>query len=532
MSKEGEPGGLSPESIAQLLLGPEIISNPDIRREIKLQLQMWMEAVARTTVAPDFVESMASPLPEKDRAGMEYETIMRMMETTGMISRGTGRIWEGGGYVWLPNGMRLKENVFSRFAAILDDLGYGPFQTPRVLPKAIIEAVNNGIVNLTKGTYWLAEKRDGEFRDSGRYANSTNDPVINYHLGNALRRDPNAVPFKGYGRHQIIRSHSGSTKPFFNSDENTDLFEAYSIQETADDCEGEFELIVATMQGFFRELGVSFLTVDQSMWGNKPVAKKVTSLQAYAAPANGSVRLATMYMHDDTFARVFNVFKKIDGKKEFAHQVGFGFWEGLFIPLLDHLSDKYGLCIPPNFAATQIVLVPTDEASELKARELVKVLGGYRVQIDTRYSKSTQKRLKGHLEAGVPLRVTFDDGGNVSFSRRDTLQNHSLPPAEFAEALPYVLESISQNYSKRSADYVNAHLAEASQRCQIADLVGNNSLVVFDHCGSDECGQEMERNFPGEFLGHVRDFEIGDCCIGCDQKAFKKGLIGRRAPTP
>lgn len=505
--------------------------DPEIRAQIQIRLRTLLTQLTQAESAPSFVEDTAKPMPEKSPEGANYEGMLRLMEKTGLLSRGHGEIWEGGGYMWLADGMRLKENIFRAFAAILDGMGYGPFQSPRVLPRAIIDSVIRGIVDLTKGTYWLAEVREGEFGDSGRYANSTNDPVVNYYLGDALRTDPNAFPFKGYSRHQIIRSHTVSRRPLINSDENTDLFEAYSIQETRERCAEEFEVIIATMQNFFRKLGISFLTVDQSMWGNKPVAKKVTSLQAYASPVRGSVRLATMYMHDDTFAKVFGVSKGKGPQKEYAHQVGFGFWEGMFLPLLDHLSDEYGLCIPPEFAPSQIVLVPKDQASEDQALALMEKLGGYRTKIDSDYRKPTQKRLKTHLEAGVPLRVTLQDG-KIVFSRRDTLRNQEVSQEQFPGAVPHLFDSMHTNYAQRSRDYAQQHLAEAADTSQVEGFINDRKLVVFNHCGEDDCGKQMEKSLPGEFLGHVREFQVDGCCIGCGNEGKKKGLIGRRAPTP
>lgn len=526
------------EEVREVLLG--LMNNvaagelePKVSREVELVLESLLSKIKESRGVPDFVIQTASPLGERHKEGRDYTSTLRLMERSGIVSRGNREIWEGGGYMWMSNGMRLKENIFGAFEGVLDELGYGPFQTPRVLPKEIIDQVIAGIVDLTKGTYWLAEKRDGEFRDSGRFANSTNDPVINYHLADALKDDKTAFPFKGYSRHPMIRSHSVARRPMVNSDENMDLFEAYSIQETREECEAEFEKIIATMQAFFERLGISFLTVDQSMWGNKPVAKKVTSLQTYAAPVRGSVRLATIYMHDDTFAKVFGVFKKgQDGKKEYAHQVGFGFWEGMFLPIIDHLSDKHGLCLPPDFAPDQLVIVPKTQDEEQRAIKLAEEMKGFRVRVDDKYNQPTQKRMERLREKGVPLRLKFNGDEQVTFSRRDTLKTHGLGEADLINALPHLLSSMTANYKERSRDYAQSHLVEARDTSEIAGNVQGRKLVIFNHCGTDECGQAMEKEFPGEFLGHVREFQADGCCIGCGKEARKKGLIGKRAPTP
>ncbi|MCK5017689.1 MAG: hypothetical protein KAS32_11550, partial [Candidatus Peribacteraceae bacterium] len=462
-----------------------VIKNPDldlvVRHAISLKVRTLLEAVENSNVPPQFVVDTATPIQEKPYEGMSYEMLMKLLEQADIISRGVGTIWKGGGYVWLGNGMRIKEEIFGGFENILDEFGYEPFQIPSELPREVIDAVNEGVVNLEEGTYWLAELRDGELRNSGLYANSSNDAVVSYFLANRARAGGKILPFRGYSRHQIIRSHkdSANTKAFLNSDENYECFEAYSIHETSKDCEIEFQKIIEIMQEYFNKLGISFLTVDQSNWGNKPVAKKVTSLQTFASQVRGSVRLATIYMHDDTFSRLFDLSTKMaDGSKEFAHQVGYGLWEGLMVPLFDHLSDKYGLCIPPNVAAHQLVFVPRDEKEEKKILELEKLLNGYRIKIDRSYQKRFIKRLNKHRTEGVPLRCTFnEDGDKVVLSRRDTLQTHEVDPLEFVASMPHFLKSIGENYAERSKGHLENHVAKAGQIEDIQKLVNSGKLV-------------------------------------------------------
>ncbi len=342
-------------------------------------------------------------------------------------------------------------------------------------------------------------------------------------------------PFRGYSHHQIIRSHSVSTRPFLNSDENTDLFEAYSISETDEACEKEFEIIIKAVQEYFRSLGIAFLTIDQSMWGNKPVAKKVTSLQAFASPVRGSVRIATVYKHSNTFARAFNVATaRTNGKKEHVHQVGFGFWEGLIPPLLDQLRDKYGLCLPPSIAPIQISIIPNNQTFGADARELASKIGKHRVDIDQRYNKSIQRRLKDPMVAGVPVRVTFMGSGKIRFSRRDTLEQGTVEAGEFTEAIPHLLNSISANYEERARAHLDSNVQRAADISELGMILSTNKLVIFDHCVEDTCGKEMESRFRGEFLGHVREINAneGANCICCGNIAKRTGFFGKRAPTP
>lgn len=518
----------------------KLVANPELdyhsyRLVFELVKQLHTEISAIENF-PDCVLETASPLIEKKREGIKYEPLLKLLEEARVVSRGVRNIWHGGGYVWLENGMRIKENIFGVCEKYLDNLGFKPFQIPSELPREVIDAVNEGVVNLEKGTYWLAEMIDGELQDTGLYANSSNDAVVSYYLANAARAHVKVLPFKGYSRHQIIRIHRESTvtKPFVNSDENYECFEAYSVQETSEKCEEEFQLIVSAMQEYFTQMGISYLTVDQSNWGNKPVARKVTSLQTYAAPVNGSVRLATIYKHGNTFSKLFDLStSNPDGSREYAHQVGFGLWEGLMIPLFDHLSDEHGLCLPPKLAASHLVFILRDEDEEEKARKIAKTLGDIRIDFDTSYKKKFIKRLNKQRRAGTPLLVTLnEDDDQLLLSRRDTLQTFTLNPNELETTLPHIFTSMEENYSSRSAQYLLDHVAKAHHNGEIEALIRKQNLVVFNHCDTETCGKEMEQKMKGEFLGHVRELPAEGSCINCGETAIKTGLFGRRAPTP
>ncbi len=104
---------------------------------------------------PSWVSESAEPFERVTGETMSYQRMIDVFERVGIIARGKN-VWEGGGYMWLPYGMRLKKAVFDGFSRQLDDMGYGPFQSPIILPREIIDNVIRKIVDLTKGTYWLA----------------------------------------------------------------------------------------------------------------------------------------------------------------------------------------------------------------------------------------------------------------------------------------------------------------------------------------------------------------------------------------
>lgn len=462
------------------------------------------------------------------------------MEDAQLISRDGGQNWPGGGFVWLGYGFRLKRLMFRRLSEILEMRGYSPMQFPRVVPNSIIQAVCDNIVDLSGGTYWLSEGRSGDVQGTGRYANSTNDALLSYHLSTLSRKQGVDYPFKAYTHHQMIRYHRGRTRPFFNSDENTDLYEAYFVSPNESDVNKEFLELTEVATQFFNDLGMSFHIVEQSMWGNKPIASAVNSLQTFSIPPSGSVRLFSIYYHGQTFSRLFNL---TDGKghgRRPINQIGFGMWEGALLPMLDHFSDEYGFVLPSEICPHHVVILPRDENEYKTALELQSVLNDFRVHIDTRFSKR-KKRLSNsrflralalHLKQGSPFRISFSNQNELRISRRDNLQVREIPLRAAKDHIRHGLLEYDVQCAERSREYLQANVRHVKDLSESNRLFNEGKMSLVPHCGFLDCAQSFEKKALGEFLGYVRDQQPSGSCIECSAIAKRYGLVGRRAPTP
>src|SRR3989344_7918766 len=272
----------------------------------------------------------------------KLEKTLQRMERADLIAREKA-IWNNGCFVWLPDGMRWKEHAYSKFIKLIEEKGYNPLHLPRMIPRRTIEKVKNSLMDFTKGVYWLSVRRGEQFSDSGWYLNSTSDPVIHHFISEVLKHNHKILPFRGYVREQLYRPHSSSARPFINADEGTDVIEAYNIQLSKEECFASFEESITIMEDFFDSLNVSYLVVDQPIKGNKPVSRRVVSLQTYLPALDCSTRVGTVYMHDDIFSKIFGLFiKNNEDKKRYGHEVCLGFGERFLLALLEHHADEYG----------------------------------------------------------------------------------------------------------------------------------------------------------------------------------------------
>ncbi len=474
------------------------------------------------------------------RKKRNYDQLISIMERVELISRDGRNAWPGGGLVWRGAGMKLKRRLFSNFGRLLENYDYQPMQFPRVVPNRVIEIVSNNVVDLAGGTYWFSEGKDEKINLTGSYANSTNDALVSYHLSFAQKEKRLRLPFKAYTHHQMVRFHRSTTKPFFNSDENTDLFEAYFVSEDVESVDAEFDRLVELATIFFNRVGIAFVVVDQSMWGNKPVASRVTSLQTFSNPPAGSVRLFSIYYHGDTFSRLFNLKVKTLVGKVFVQQIGFGFWEGAILPMIDHFSDEFGLTLPSTLSPYAVVLLPRDDKQLQVARKIADELAPLDVLIDRTFEQLGRplnnrrfiQRLTFHLHSGAPLRVTFIDGKTAKVSRRDDLDVREMSVERVVNHIERAIPLIDECLQERSHQYLKTHLQNVGSVGEIRKNYELGKLSQFSHCGNEECAQNVESAIPGEFLGFIRESKPSGSCVYCNFAAKRTGLAGRRAPTP
>ena len=462
---------------------------------------------------------------------MSLEETLKLMEKTELVSL-EDSLFPGGGLVWLPRGMKWKNLVYKQFYEILELAGFEEMQLPRIVSSTTLDKVAEDFFDFRNGVYWLNDN-EGRDRDK-RYLNSTSDPVLNHFLSKKVKQNPKMIPMDIYLKEHLFRPVTGGV-PFLRQEEHSGIIESYSLVWDEESLNNAFTKSREMLKRFFDGLNLSYLEIDQSMWGNKPVAKEVTSLQTLIPSLKGMARIGTTYKHHERFSRIFRVRRKDkNGRNEYAKQVGFGFGERFLLGLLEHHVDSYGFCFTSNTAPTQIAIISNDSSDRSKVEDLKEKLKKYRISIDEDYSSHIKKRLKKHLVYGTPLRVTITSDNNLLYSRRDTLDRTECSIDYFVSHLDNILQDVDNSLRYRSQEFFNGNLVQTNSLAEIDSILYNNKVVLINHCLQESFGQALEDKYPGELLGKVLTKNIRNDapCVLCK---IEKGYISayaKRAPNP
>jgi prolyl-tRNA synthetase len=430
---------------------------------------------------------------------------------------------QGDAVLWLGDGMSWKNKIYDQFLTRLHDHGFQQLQLPRIVPTSILDQVAERFMDFRNGVFRLAEHDGDDWKTREQYLNSTSDPVLNHYL----KSRPDLLPLKAYVREQLFRPQSRAQRPLLITEEYGDIIEAYDINTTTKACNEAMERAASMLKEFIDETGLAAVAVDQPLWGNKPVATRVVSLQTYHPFLKRAMRNGSAYQHNTTFSDIFGVADKHGVR---AHQVGFGFGERLLPTILSHHGDQHGLAIMPSVAPVQAAIIPYREEDIPRARRVAEALG-LRSRVDDHFNSSLQQRLYRHLQSGVPLRVSIHGEGDIEYSRRDTFGRAKVNEERLEGTLNDVLLGITHSYRERSLTKLHENIAEAGSLLELTKVLNERKLALIPFCGTKSCGTTLEASYVGEVLGALIGPGKTEDCIGCGVPGVAT-LYGRRAPNP
>jgi len=464
--------------------------------------------------------------------GSDLNRTLSLMETAGFIDWNRD-VWENGCYVWLPKGYEIKNRVCELYEDIVAEYGYNEMQVPRLVPAETIERMADEFLDFREDVYWLSTRSDGEIAQVDWFLNSTSDAILNHILSDLIETRAD-LPFKVYMRERLFRPHSGSTRPFIDGDEITDIIETYSIRASRADSLTDFDRAVGILQRFHDRLALTYNSVLRPVWGNNPVADMVVEQLTYLPDLDRVSTIGTVYHHDQTFSELFDVAYTEDGDQEHVHQTAFGFGDRLILFLLTQHMDDYGFCLHPELAPTQVAIIPFTEQEEMRATSVYETLGEYRATIDRQYADSYQSRLEEYLVGGVPIRVGIKTGEEqIEISRRDTLERTMHYREDLPGTIETILKEMTNNLRERSAQLLASNQSHGRDESEIRTALNEWDLVTFDWCGDSTCGKAIESRHPGEVLGHFLDRDpVGKSCVECGEEASLLAYYGRRATAP
>jgi len=207
-------------------------------------------------------------------------------------------------------------------------------------------------------------------------------------------------------------------------------------------------------------------------------------------PSGKVLQSCTSHDLGQHFSEVFDIsFQDQDGNNAKVWQTSWGFSTRSIGGLILGHGDDNGLRLPPKIAPIQVVVVPVKpEGAALEySAGLVETLKqqGVRVQLDGRDDESFGFKLNKWEVKGVPVILKIGDkeveAQNVSYRRRDTLQDGSFAVSEIPTAVAQLLETIQSDMLQESITRRDENTREVSNYEEFKETIKEHKGFVKVH---------------------------------------------------
>lgn len=440
-----------------------------------------------------------------------------------------------GAHVWLPDGYEFKKLVFSKLETMMKEAGYEQYEFPRLMPGSSLRKIADVVKDFSQSVFWL---KDGD-RDTDIFLNPTGESGI-YPMLHQWIKFPSDLPLRLFQVGSTFRSHH-RPYPLINSDESTPLLEGHGVFETRREVINEFDAVLKILENMHAALAIPYRAVARLPWGNNPVSEKNISFESYFPPKNVSLNIGVAYMQDQIFSRIFDIkFEKKIGEMEHTHQLTFGINERALAAMLAIHSDGYGLRFLPEFAPTQVVIIPKPKLHEdygvLKYAKRIEEKLKARIYTDDNRNRTIKQKINHWREKGVPVLLAIEPDNvqshKVNVYRRNQNRWETLSADDIRQTVLKYFDEIEKQIREDGEVFLEEKIKTVNSYDELVDLIKQNYMVRFDYCGLPKCGIKLERDSVGEILGIGVGEKAQGKCIGCGNKAIAVGYFSRRAQSP
>jgi prolyl-tRNA synthetase len=344
------------------------------------------------------------------------------------------------------------------------------------------------------------------------------------------------MPLKIYQVVNTFRYETKHTRPLIRLREITTFKEAHTAHASMEDAERQVREAISCYRSFFDTLGIPYIISRRPDWDKFPGAEYTMAFDTIF-PDGRTLQIGTVHNLGQNFSRTFDItFENPKGEQEYAYQTCYGISDRVIAALLALHGDDSGLCLMPEVAPIQVVVVPIwfkdkKELVDSEVEKLTEELRDFRVHVDSRDIRPGSKYYDWEIR-GVPLRVELGprdiEQGKVTLVRRDTGERFSVPRAEIRERVRETLAEISSSLKERAWREMESRIHTAASIEEIKKLVVEKGGVVkTTWCGREACGKSIEDRVDVDILGILDEEPAQGNCVGCGEKAEKVIIMGR-----
>ncbi len=421
-------------------------------------------------------------------------------------------------YVWFPYGFSIRSHVLHVIRRLLNEKNHQEALFPLLIPEDEFAKEAKHIRGFEDEVYWVTHGGLQEL--NVKLALRPTSETAIYPMFAVWIRSHRDMPLKIYQVVNTFRYETKHTRPLLRLREITTFKEAHTAHSSWEDAEAQVAEAIEIYKKFFDTLGVPYTVSRRPEWDKFPGAEYTMAFDTIF-PDGRALQIATVHNLGQNFSKTFEItFENLEGEQEHAYQTCYGISDRVIAALLVTHGDDSGLCLMPEVAPIQVVIVPIwfkgkQEEINREVKKLQEDLSPLRVSIDDRELRPGSKFYDWEIK-GVPLRLELgprDLADNVVTAvRRDTGEKLRLKRDDVKKEVEGILEKITQDLRARAWRVFEEKIKEAATVEEASAILRKEGGIVrIKWCGSEDCATDIEETTGVSILGILSEDVEGKC---------------------
>ena len=443
-----------------------------------------------------------------------------------------------GMHVWLPQGFKIRKHTLNILKAILDE-DHEEVLFPLLIPEDELAKEAIHVKGFEEEVYWITHGGLTELNE--KLALRPTSETAMYPMFSLWVRNHSDLPMKYYQVVNTFRYETKHTRPLIRVREITTFKEAHTVHATAEETEQQVKDAVKLYKKFFDMLGIPYSVSKRPEWDKFPGALYTVAFDTIM-PDGKTLQIGTVHNLGQTFAKTFDItYETATGEHEYVHQTCYGLSDRVIASVIGIHGDKSGLCMPPDIAPYQVVIVPIifkkggEEVLEFcrNLEQKLKSEANLRVYFDDRDIRAGKKYYEWEMR-GVPLRIEIGprdiQNKKLVTYRRDTQEKEIIDynPLAISETTFETLGEISLNMKDSAWETFEENIRSVDSIEEAEEEMDKaNGIITFNWCGDEDCGKDIEEKVKVAILGVQDSDNENSTCINCDKPSKHLTLIAK-----
>ena len=443
-----------------------------------------------------------------------------------------------GMHVWLPQGFKIRKHTLNILKEILDR-DHEEVQFPLLIPEDELAKEAIHVKGFEEEVYWVTH--GGLTELNKKLALRPTSETAMYPMFSLWVRNHSDLPMKYYQVVNTFRYETKHTRPLIRVREITTFKEAHTVHATAEETEQQVQEAVKIYKKFFDMLGIPYTISKRPEWDKFPGAEYTVAFDTIM-PDGKTLQIGTVHNLGQTFAKTFDItYETSTGEHEYVYQTCYGLSDRVIASVIGIHGDKSGLCMPPDIAPYQVVIVPIifkkggEEVMDFckNLEQKLKSEANLRVYFDDRDIRAGKKYYEWEMR-GIPLRIEVGprdlENKKVVTYRRDTQEKEIIDydPLGISETTYEILGDISLNMKDKAWEIFENSIRSVDTIEEAADEMSKaGGIITFNWCGDQDCGKDIEDKVRVDILGVQEVVEEDSTCINCNKPSKHLTLIAK-----